>query len=568
MNDIKNIFKNKVVKSDETQQIEQLPDYLDFLVGDEENQQNSPEISMQLDDVLQEPIDTIDSTFAQDTVETDQIVVPKSIAEIQYDNTERDLEVQRLAQEKIKRANLRNFNKVNSSKKEEINQQLITEFQEVNPGEDVSDVDMIKVQSQVNEIINEIPDLVEDSITDFVIEPRKDKTGYIKEKVSIRSALAPKELSMLASVAKNESNGAVRHRVADIRLIGNTNKTQLKSFDLKLMKETYTFKPLGGSMDGGVNKSTRVMISVSPDFVSTKKLIVYIQNSRDKFVIEYEIWDNEDIQWLGKFIANFFKMTFANAERFLKFKNNDDPLVPVITKIIKTNDYKVMPLGKDQKIHGFVIESRGSKNQWLLVVVRPKVNKQGEFGIFLNSRVDKSWGHEIKLKSNTPITLKYLMSTDFVERLYDIYNDDWSKYGVNQEAEETKELFMVNKLTYRVLKAAFYELFDSAPELEVKIGGTLSRKDTAETLKKDYQAEAIVGKTKHLDYFVLSYSAVKISGGNARKTVDDRNTDSRVYMFQLEYSADEQTGKFLAKTFQEIKDTTKFLTNKPEIINQ
>lgn len=564
---IVDIFKTKVNRSVATQkqQIEQLPDFLKFVVDDETPTTPTEQIVSDLQDLQDlQGSEEQTQTFAQDSVETEQIIVPKSIMELQHDLSAQQIAIERRAEEKRKLMEFRNFKKVKSSEKEQINQTLTTNYQEQHPQLNVEEVDLVRVKSQINQIVDEIPDLEEDTLTDFIIETKKDKSGYIKEKVTIKSSIASKELSTLATIAKNESNGAVRHRVADIRLIGNTNKTQLRNSELKLFKISYTFKPVGGS----VNKATRVMISVSPEFDTDKKLLVYIQQSRNKAIIEYEVWDAEDIQWLGKFIGNFFQMTFSLAEKVLRFKNNDDPLVPVLNKIIKTNEFRVMPLGKESRISSFMIESKSPKNQWLVVIVRPKVNKQGEYGVYLNSRIDKFWGHEIKLKSGTPITLRYLSSADFIDRLFDIYADSYTNLGVNQQAEDSKELFMVNKLTYRYLKQAFYEIFDSPEELEVKIGGTLSKKDTAVDLKKDYEAEAIIGKTKHLDYFILSYSAVQVIEGNSRVTKDGRNYHSRVYMFQLEYKdTDGVSGKFLAKTFQEIKDTTQFLTKKPKIVN-
>ena len=45
----------------------------------------------------------------------------------------------------------------------------------------------------------------------------------------------------------------------------------------------------------------------------------------------------------------------------------------------------------------------------------------------------------------------------------------------------------------------------------------------------------------------------------------ERNYNSRIYLFQLEYSINSVTNIYRAKTFKEIMEKTKFLTDNPEI---
>ena len=599
-----NTFKSKinVTKNNEIDDLEQLPD--DFMsepINFDEIQSSEEE-----------------STFAH-IVEPEQIIVPKTITELQYDNNVQAITFDKKALEAKRRLELRNKSKgveipsivetpaqqelhAEVNQKVEKNQQLLSDY-ETETGIELPDTtDMLYVKETVEDIIDEIPDLNPSStLSDFDLIPtKKDKTGYTKTKVTINSAIGKYELSKLATIVKNESGGEVLHRAADIRLIGNTNKTQLRGSNLKLLKISYTFKPVGGT----VNKSTRIMISVPEDFETEKKLIIFIQRSRDKYISEVEVFDDEDILWLGKFMANFFHMTFELAERKLKFKGVNDPLIPVMLSLAKTGDFKVAPTtDKNTNVtKGFKIITTKPENQWLGVIVREAMGG-GKYYINAVSKVDKDWIQNISLKSGSPITLKYLLSSEFIERIYSLYSEDWSKLGVDFEDETNKELFLSTKLEHKFLKQAFMEIYDlehSQPELGIKIGGTLSKIDTKQAMSsngdKDYNAEAIVGKSNHLDYFILTYLGIQIIGGDKRdgksviehqqynqkfnvsdnrpyqernrtvlkKEGEIRNYNSRVYMFQLEYSVDNVKSIFKAKTFQEIKDNTNFLTKNPK----
>lgn len=587
---------NKPVSS--LDELEQLPD--DFL---------SVPIQFEELDTVTPKIEKL-PTVAH-SVETEQIIMPKSIEEIKHDNLVREAAIEKKAAEAKKRLELKNkkiavetpaqqalHSEVNQRVAE--NQQLINDY-ELETGKELPDTtDMVYVQETVTDIISEIPDLsANSSLADFELTPtKKDKTGYTKTKVTINSKVAKAELSKLATIVKNESNGEVLHRTADIRLIGNTNKTQLRGSQLKLLKISYTFKPVGGT----VNKSTRIMLSVPEDFESDKKVIIFIQRSRDKYISEVELWDDEDIQWLGKFMANFFLMSFELAERKLKFKGVNDPLIPVMLNIARTSDFKVAPTtDKNTNItKGFKVITTKTENQWLGVIVHEAMGG-GKYYINVVSKVDKDWRQNIALKSGSDITLKYLLSSEFIERLYSLYAEDWSKHGVDFDDEINKELFLSTKLEHKFLKKAFMEIYDtefSAPELGIKIGGTLSKLDTKAAMQKDYNAEAIVGKAANLDYFILTYLGVQIIGGDKRdgksvienqeynekygvtdnspyqerkrtvlkKEGENRNYNSRIYMFQLEYSVDGVKSSFKAKTFEEIKDKTKFLTKNPIVV--
>lgn len=564
--DLTDMFKSTINNSSNKKslidELQQLPD--EFIGNDQ----------LSVNDELQEiPEESINAQI----VPEQQIIMPKSIIELEHDNVVQKNLIDKKVAEAAKRLELRNKKKLVVNQEPALqqlsNQQLINDYQQIT-GKDLPDnVNLEYIVDTVGEIIDEIPDLPADTtIGDFElvnVSDKKDKTGYKKTKVSILSKVGSKDLSKLATVVKNESGGVVLHRVADIRLIGNTNKIKLKGFPLKLLKQTYTFKPKGGS----VNKEHRIMLSIADDFESDKKAIIFIQSSRNKYVCEVDMYDDEDIQWLGKFMAYFFRMDFSLAVRKLKFRGTNDPLVPVMTQIIKTHDFRVAPTSDPESnvTLGFKIITTGTKNQWLAVGIR-KAMKGDTYYINVMSKVDKNWRHNIELKSKAPITLKYLMSSEFIERLYSLYEEDWTKFGVDFETPENKELFLINKLTYKFLKQAFMEIYDleiADEKLGIKIGETFSKNDTKAATNKDYQAEAILGKTVALEYFILTYLGVEVVGGDSASRFSEkleRNYNSRVFMFQLEYSIEGEKSKIQAKTFEEIKERSQFLTIRPNII--
>ena len=151
------------------------------------------------------------------------------------------------------------------------------------------------------------------------------------------------------------------------------------------------------------------------------------------------------------------------------------------------------------------------------------------------------------------------------------------------------------KLTHMKLKKAvilIHDKIEETPEIGVEIKKILSKKDLVAMLKKDYDSEAIIGKTNFLDYFILSFYAHQIIGGDPRYGKDyittedyydkynvkdrreyeerektilkkqgvERKYNARIYVFQLEYSVGKKVYIYRAKEFLEIETLTGFLT--------
>lgn len=473
--------------------------------------------------------------------------------------------------------------------------------------EDVSSV--IEAVEEVSQALQDIPDGDTINVDDIKIvdstKAKGDKTGYKKFKVTIKDDIGG-ILSELATQTKIESKGNVPHRVTDLRVIGNTNRKFLAGSPLQLTSRTFTFKPTGGT----VNKSTRVLVSLSEDYMENGTVYVYIQKSRDKAIYEVPLADEEDVLWLAKFIGNYFHMEFKLANTMLKLQDRGNPMNDVIKSIIQTNDFKVAPRVEKEKIVGFTCKSNmGGKTDWLKVGVA-KSSTDG-YSIYIMSDLDKDWYKYIEPGGKKEVSFNYIYDGSLLSLLYKLYNkSDWSDYGINLEEDDTKDLVMTNKLSYRELKKAYGEMYnrfvsesfseegdvEEEENIGIELTDTLSQIDTKRALSGNYNAEAIIGKTKYLKNFILTYLGVQIVSGDKRhgsqvitteqyyekydvkdtrsyqqrqRTVlkkdegVDRNYNARIYMFQLEYELKGKKYVYRSRDFENIKSSTGFLTSSP-----
>lgn len=472
------------------------------------------------------------------------------------------------------------------------------EILEENNNVSLDNVNTIEVLEDVGVALENIPDGVAVDIDDIEIIPsktRKDKTGYFKTKVNIKKSNIPPVINTIASYVKQHTKGLISPRVCDLRVIGNTNKTQLRNSSLKLSVNTIVFKPDHTKLK--VNKGTRFMISIPEDYESTGNLLVYIQESRAKTILELTAKDfpNQDVfnEFLGDRIAEYYYHGYDVTLKKLQLRGADNLLMPVISMVLNTQDYKAKPYCDDNN-HLYAVDfiSKGAENQWLTI----QIIESEQFGKY-DLKATSKLGVEFNIKSE-PVTLQWL-SNNTVELLNKLYARDWSK-ELEAEGLDASMLNM-NKLKHLKLREAYYTmvgLIESEPNLGLEILGTLSRRDMLKLKKTDYDAEAIIGKTNFCE-FVLTYLAYPIIGGDKRKgreyitrqqyynkySVNDRrnyqqrektilkkegnerNYNARIYLFQLEFRTDknQKYTVYRSKKFEDVVSITKFLTNIPDV---
>lgn len=489
-------------------------------------------------------------------------------------------------------------------------EEKVTETLEQITDKDLTDVNTVEVVSTTVEAIKEVPDvnLTLDDVEIIPSKTKKDKTGYFKTKVNIKKSNIPEIINKISTIVKKETNGLISPRVCDLRVIGNTNKTQLRNKSLKLSAATVVFKPDFTKLK--VNKGTRIMLSV-PNGNSEKtyngNLLVYVQESRAKDIVEVSQKDfsneNAYINFLAQLISNYYNSGYSVTINKLHLRGTNNPLFEIIQDIVNTGDYKVKPVqSPDGNIYRFEVISKHEKNQWLRVIVDTVMN--GSYKVYGLNELTKD---EYTITNGT-LSLK-MLSENMIYILTKSYERNWEKELKNSGIDEI--YYMLHKLKHRKLRLVGNALYSSMqPNDEdnvthevfgypvtdnIEILKTASRRDMIKLQNNDYDAELIIGKTDKLDFFYLMYLAYPIIGGDRRsgreyitrdeyyekynvldrgeydkrkKTVlekqgIERNYNSRIYLFQLEYSVNGVKNIYRAKTFKEIMEQTKFLSDNP-----
>lgn len=476
--------------------------------------------------------------------------------------------------------------------------QAVTEAYEELTGNDIPEkVDMIEVRDDVIDAIAEIPDAEDVDLTNIELKVTKrdkdSKAGYYKVKVNIKKSGIPNIINKISSYVKQETKGLISPRVCDLRVIGNTNKTQLRGSTEKLSKNTVVFKPDSKKLK--VNKGTRIMISIPDDFSSTGDLLVYIQESRAKSIhkVSRSDFDTEGkfINFISERIVEYYTIGYQAAVARLTL-HTGNPLVEIMTKILKTGQYRGKPLMDESNMYGFDIATKSDTNQWLVVRISESSVIPNKYEIAAFNTVN---GDEYDLSG--PKTYQELDKVAL--KLVDAaFAKDWSSELMDSDdSEYTEFMYNLQKLTHYKLRKVAIEIWDmihpdnsiSAPD--IKIIRTLNKNDMMKLGVSDYDSEAILGVTnigKPVEW-VLTYLAYPIIGGDARhgsnyitrqqyyqkydvkdrnqyqarrntviaKEGISRNYNARIYLFQLEYklSGSANNHIFRAKTFKEVLET-------------
>lgn len=553
-----------------------------------------------IDEVLSETPKEDISVIEQITQQIPQIIISKPIAE-QYQekvlsqilDLNRQEEQQQQAkfrsQQKDKSQTLeaQEFNDLNLTIKQEL--EIIT-------GNELPDnMNFVELEEQIETALSEIPDGENFSLSDINIKPilqRKDKTGYYKTSVTFKGENFPAQLNYISSYVKEKTKGLIFPRKCDPRVIGNTNKTQLRGSSLKLGAISVVFKPDFEKLK--VNKGTRIMISIPENYALTGNLLIFIQESRHKKILEItsKDFESQEIfnQFIGDRIAEYYVSGYDVTIKKLELRKTNNPLMDVVNTIVKTREYKVKPYTDDES-NLFCIDfiSKGDKNQWLYIqVIESDIT--GFYNVNAENTADPTWEYEIS---------KNLTIGALLKNLYDIlgtcYDRDWSK-ELDIQDEDDNFYYLYDKLKHAKLKNALIKLNEVRSEQEeigVVLKETLSKKDTAKSISDAYDCEAIIGKTNFVDYFILSFLAIPVIGGDKRKGADyitseeyyqkynvkdrreyedrdrtivakqgsERNYNARTYMFQIEYKVGDKTNIYRDLTFDSILEKTGLITS-------
>lgn len=455
------------------------------------------------------------------------------------------------------------------------------------------ETNVLELESQIDDAIKNVANI---DITDIELtfsKTEKTKEGYYKNKVTISKSSIPAIVNKIATYVKTHSKGVLVPRVVDLRVIGNTNKTQLRNNKLKLSADCVLFKPNHEKLK--VNKYNRFIISIPENFESTGNILCYIQESRKKAIIELKkdnfISEEAFINFIGDKIAMFYFHGYDVTYNKLIFKGTFNPLSELIHVAVETGKYRAkLYSDNDGKIYSVDFDNKDPKNEWLFIRIS-ETSVFDRYELVAKNFVDDGWEYQIVGK---PLSLDQLKK-NIVNVLDTCFNRDWTN---ELKLTEKMDLFVYEfkKITHNKLKIAAIDLSDisdSDSELGMEIRKVLSKKDTVKLMNGDYDSESIIGKTNFCDYFILTYLAYPIIGGDKRHgkeyiTTDeyyqkynvkdrreyperdntvlvrqktDRNYNARIYMFQLEYFANKTKHVYRNTDWEIVKNVTGILTN-------
>lgn len=507
----------------------------------------------------------------------------------------------------------------NEQQKQQIQQAII----DISTQQEVSDVvEVLEDENNVNlegtdaevavaELAVELADIPggEDiEISDIEIKPTKivDKEGRYRTKINIKKNNMPPIVNDISSDVVIKTKGLIKPRVVDMRVIGNTNKTQLRGSNLLLTTRTIVFKPDHTRLK--VNKGTRIMISI-PETNEENQIIVYIQESRAKKILVINKSDFSNytlyIDFISKTISNYYTNGFNVTLNRLMTNGTENPFMELIEKVVGTRQYKAGNIYSDDSddsknnltIVGVTFKTKSTdedSNSWLSVVIRES-NENGLYDVIAFDTVTNS---EWSLYSKKTIQF---ISKNILTLLENTYNRDWS--AELDEASNGADISIyrfMNSLQHKKLKkflTLLWETNESQPEIGIKIGGVLTQEQLKKIGKYDYNMEAVVFKTNKLEKCIVSYYAHLIKGGDKRNGKDyitsqsyyqrsnvndrnqyqkrkrtilaregeNRNYNSRPYIFQVEYTINGKSNLYRSLTLTDLLSKTGILTDNPAL---
>ncbi len=448
--------------------------------------------------------------------------------------------------------------------KHQVASQLASQVQvQIEPTQQKSDEKEITPEIEEADLSDEIKEAIEEAseviVEDFPevdpskveIKSRTTKDGYYKTTVKLKKEGIPEIISQVATDIKGKSSGAIAPRVCDMRVIANTNKTQLKNSNFKLQPLTVVFKPTKKA-DFKAKKYQRIMLSIPEDFGPNNKmtLYIYIQESRQKAIIPFSFYDFPDnekaIIFLSSVIRNYYHVNFevtANRIQIGRVEDSEQAVLLETLKLVsKTGKYKVRPVSVKEKdargtinyygCTGFDVKSSTGEQQHLMLNFSLTSNETIE--ITLYDSVYKN----VELAKDTIRNINSLKDL-ILPTLEKYFNKDWNPEIAARMGVSNQVLTYYNfdaGLTHSKLKKFIDKVFEikfgkelSDSSLDLRPDIELLKAYNKKELKAqkilgddvdDYDAEVVTGKTEKVGLFTLSYLAPLIEGGDKRNGSD------------------------------------------------
>lgn len=309
-------------------------------------------------------------------------------------------------------------------------------------------------------------------------------------------------------------------------------------------------------------KNTRIILSIlnPTDYANTGDLIVYAQESRDRFMVRVNrsnfSTQNDFNIFMANIIVDFFSVGVKLTENKLMMEKTGNTGLALIAEIIsKTGRYNVAMQRYQTRVSALKITSKGRDNQWLYVTIS-ETTLTRTYKIDLYNNVDYTWNQTFQL-NNRPITIDWL-ETNIVKMLDKWYATDYSK---SLDEKELLDAYIMRKFNYVKMSSAVYEIIitrDDNPQYGIELKEALSRKDTEVKVPEAYKAEILIGKTNKVEFFILSYMGVYF-----------KHLNNRLMMFDIEYKikGNDEVQKAVFRSFEELRAETGIFDDQPKTIN-
>lgn len=309
-------------------------------------------------------------------------------------------------------------------------------------------------------------------------------------------------------------------------------------------------------------KNTRIILSIlnPTDYANTGDLIVYAQESRNRFMVRVNrsnfSTQNDFNIFMANIIVDFFSVGVKLTENKLMMEKTGNTGLALIAEIIsKTGRYNVAMQRYQTRVSALKITSKGRDNQWLYVTIS-ETTLTGTYKIDLYNNVDYTWNQTFQL-NNRPITIDWL-ETNIVKMLDKWYATDYSK---SLDEKELLDAYIMRKFNYVKMSSAVYEIIitrDDNPQYGIELKEALSRKDTEVKVPEAYKAEILIGKTNKVEFFILSYMGVYF-----------KHLNNRLMMFDIEYKikGNDEVQKAVFRSFEELRAETGIFDDQPKTIN-
>lgn len=309
-------------------------------------------------------------------------------------------------------------------------------------------------------------------------------------------------------------------------------------------------------------KNTRIILSIlnPDDYANTGDLIVYAQESRDRFMVRVNranfTSQNDFNIFMANVVVDFFSVGVKLTENKLMMEKTGNTGLALIAEIIsKSGRYEVGMQRYQTRVSALKITSKGRNNQWLYVTIS-EATLTGTYNIELYNNVDYSWNQRFQL-NNRPITIDWL-ENNIVKMLDKWYSTDYSK-SIDEKNE--MDAYIMRKFNYVKMAQATYEIIeqrDEYPQYGIALKEAMSRKDTAVKVPEAYKAEILIGKTNKVEFFILSYLGVYF-----------KHLNNRIMVFDIEYKikGNEQVQKAVFDSFDELRAETGIFDDDPKTIS-